>query len=1050
MQYGREKLLQKYFDEYSRLNKAQQEAVDKIEGPVMVIAGPGTGKTQILAARIGKILLETDVAPHNILCLTYTDAGTIAMRKRLLEFIGSDAYKVNIYTFHAFCNDVIQDNLSLFEKNAMDPISELDRIHLFKQLIDQFPKGHPLKRYRSDVYYEISNLQSLFSVMKREGWSPDYISTKIDEYLNDLPNRDGFTAKRATGIYKKGDLRQDKIDEEKERMGRLRAAVNEFENFQQLMREQALYDFDDMINWVIEKFQSYPNLLAEYQERYQYILVDEYQDTSGTQNRIVELLTSYWDEPNIFVVGDDDQSIYRFQGASVENMLGFAKLYERDLLKIVLTDNYRSTQPILDISKTLIDKNEERLVKQVAGLSKHLQAANEAVKALSRPPVIREYESQRHEMAGITLEIAQLVEQGIAPQEIAVIYRENKYGDELTRFFRLRGIPVFSRRSLNVLDIPFAANIIQVLRYIAMELEMPYSGDELLFEILHYKFFGIKPIEIAKISVAVDQKRYNEKTSIRQYIQQLTEQASGQLFPTAVSEQMIKASNALENLIAEALGITLQQLFEQLTRETGVLGFIMQSPDKIWLLQVLTEFFDYIKEQTHRNPDLSLKEFVQNIDLMQSNELPISITQFSGSDKGVNLLTVHGSKGLEFKYVYMAGCNSVFWEKKRKPASGYKYPDTLFSTKPTGSDEEELRRLFYVAITRSATNLYICYPKYRNDGREMERSMFVEEIRQPHQLPVEHTLVSQAQLMEFEALQFADNKLPEIEKAEYDFIAGLLDKFVLSVTALNNYIACPLQFYYRSLVRVPTGRSENTEFGSAVHFALRRLFEKMGGDPNKTFPSAEDFVEDFKWYMQRHRESFSKESYARRMEYGEEILTNYYAHYHRHWNKITVVERSIKNVAINGVPIKGQLDKLEFDGNQVNVVDYKTGNPDNGLDKLKGPNDKKPEGGDYWRQAVFYKILVDNDNTKKWQVMSTEFDFIEPDKKKQYRKEKVSINAPDVTTVTQQIVNTWQKICNHDFYIGCGKEECYWCNFVKDNNLAVKLHEAVADEEEEG
>src|ERR1700712_141529 len=137
---------------YNDLNAEQKKAVDTIEGPVMVIAGPGTGKTQILGARIGKILLETDTQPENILCLTYTDAGAIAMRKRLSSFIGADAYKVHIYTFHAFCNDVIQENLSLFEKTALDAISELENIQLFKNLIDGFPKNHPLKRYRGDVY----------------------------------------------------------------------------------------------------------------------------------------------------------------------------------------------------------------------------------------------------------------------------------------------------------------------------------------------------------------------------------------------------------------------------------------------------------------------------------------------------------------------------------------------------------------------------------------------------------------------------------------------------------------------------------------------------------------------------------------------------------------------------------------------------------------------------------------------------------------------------------------------------------------------------------
>ena len=319
----KEKLQQQFNDIYAQLNPQQKIAVDSIEGPVMVIAGPGTGKTQILSARIGKILLETDAAPENILCLTYTDAGALAMRKRLQKMIGSDAYRVQIHTYHSFCNDVIQDNLSLFEKNNLDPISELERTQLFKKLIDAFPKNHPLKRYRGDVYFEINNLQKLFSNMKREGWAIDYLIKSIDNYINDLPNRDEYIAKKAVGAFKKGDVRTDKIIAEAEIMDKLKAAILEFENFQTLMKRANRYDFDDMINWVINAFEQNENLLRRYQEQYQYILVDEYQDTSGTQNKLVELLISFWDVPNVFVVGDDDQSIFRFQGANVENMEHF-------------------------------------------------------------------------------------------------------------------------------------------------------------------------------------------------------------------------------------------------------------------------------------------------------------------------------------------------------------------------------------------------------------------------------------------------------------------------------------------------------------------------------------------------------------------------------------------------------------------------------------------------------------------------------------------------------------------------------------------------------
>jgi DNA helicase-2/ATP-dependent DNA helicase PcrA len=359
-----------------------------------------------------------------------------------------------------------------------------------------------------------------------------------------------------------------------------------------------------------------------------------------------------------------------------------------------------------------------------------------------------------------------------------------------------------------------------------------------------------------------------------------------------------------------------------------------------------------------------------------------------------------------------------------------------------------LRRLFYVALTRAEKYLYISYAKFKNDGKELEPSMFIAEILEQHLLPIEKISLSDEQMLEFSLLNFVQ-LAPEIEKAEEDFISHLLDKFVMNVTALNNYLKCPLEFYYKNLIRIPTGKSEATEFGSAVHYALEKLFRKMQDGKKETFPPKEEMIADFQWYMHRHRENFTKEAFDRRMEYGDEVLANYYDKYINTWNKVVAVERNIKNVTVSSVPLKGKLDKLEFDGKQVNVVDYKTGDIEKARAKLLSPNDKEPNGGDYWRQAVFYKILVDNYQQKDWKVVSTEFDFVEPDKKKEYRKEKIVINPQDIETVTQQVVETWKKIQSRDFYTGCGKEDCHWCNFVKDNKLAVELHEVSEPEAEE-
>lgn len=1058
MYHFKEKLQAQFQKIYDELNEEQRIAVDTIDGPVMVIAGPGTGKTQILAARIGKILLETDELPENILCLTYTDAGAVAMRNRLQKFIGADAYKVNIHTFHSFCNTIIQDNLYLFEKNSLDPISDLETIQLLKELIDSFPQGHPLKRNRGDVYYEINNLKSLFSAMKKEGWTPELILQKTAEYLEKIKTDDSYIYQTSRkGKFEKGDLKPGYFDEV-ERMKKLDAAANEFHRYQQMMRKRNRYDFDDMINWIIDVFEKNDNVLLNYQEKYHYILVDEYQDTSNTQNRLVQLLMNFWDLPNIFVVGDDDQSIFRFQGANVDNMKGIARQFKESLKKIVLTKNYRSTQTLLNVSCSLIENNKERLVndEEMGKLVKKLKAGNKKFENIIEPlPEIIAYNSMFDEMVGITKKIEQLVSDGAAPASIAVLYAQNKYGEELSKFLRLKNLPVYSKRSINLFEDVFINKILHIMHYLNAEHDAPYGGDELLFEIMHFDFYEIPPIEIAKLTVEANNKKYDgEQTSLRKLLFDKSHAPAKDLFDNGLQQGLKNLSGILEKLIADVPNVTLQQLFSNIVNEAGVLPYIMDSPQKISLMQRLTALFDFIKAETSSNPQLQLNGLMGLLTLMKEENIPLSMVQLIGNSKGVNLLTLHGSKGLEFNHVFIAGTTADVWEKKNKRNSTYKLPDNLFSFVETPGNEEgnnkkeeELRRLFYVGLTRAEMHLYLSYPLFKNDGKDLEPSMFIAEILDIYpQIGTIKPVFSTEEIFEFQFLQLTE-ELPQIAPAEEDFIGPLLEKFSMNVTALNNFLKCPLQFYYQNLIRIPSGKNEATEFGSAVHYALEKLFRKMQDSGKEQFPPVNDLLADFSWYLKKHRENFTKEAFERRMEYGVEVLGNYYKKYVDSWAKVVAVERNIRGVVVNGIPLKGKLDKLEFNGNQVNVVDYKTGDVEKAKNKLKAPNEKDPNGGDYWRQAVFYKLLIDNYKIKDWKVISTEFDFIEPDKKKNYSRLKIVISPQDLETVTQQLTDAWQKIQNREFYTGCGKPECHWCNFVNDHKLVIPQNEPEEQEE---
>jgi DNA helicase-2/ATP-dependent DNA helicase PcrA len=1030
---------EKFQQALAQLNPEQLAAVNKMDGPVLVIAGPGTGKTQILAARIGKILTETDAAAHEILCLTYTDAGAVAMRKRLFEFIGPDAYRVNIYTFHAFCNEIIQENLDYFGKLNLEALSDLESAMLFRELVDDFPNDHLLKRFTGEIYFDAPRLKGLFSTMKSEGWDEAAIEKAVTEYLDDLPNREEFIYKKANaknGI-KAGDPKQKDIDKARDLMKKLMAAVGEYANFDKKMKERGRYDYDDMIIWVLKAFRENEELLRRYQERYQYILVDEFQDTSGSQNDLLKFMLNYWDTPNVFVVGDDDQSIFKFQGANMKNILDFANDYVNTLQTVVLKHNYRSNQHILDISKALINNNRERLTTQLA-LDKNLRAAHPRFDTLVIEPVINEYENPGQELVDVAVQIKKLLAKGTEPGEIAVIYRNHNQVEELVQYLDTQHIAVNTKRKIDIFTLPFGEKIINILRYLAMEMDSPYSGDELLFEIMHYDFFNIPPIEIAKASVAVAKENYatpakNEpKTSLRNHISQMRTPVQPGLFDQPANHGMKFLVSDIDYLLTFNASNTLQQLFQQVIAKMGILKYIMEQPDKGWYMQVLTNFFDFLKDESRKNPEIKLADFVATIKLMKENKIRLALNQVIFSENGINFLTAHGSKGLEFEHVFLIGCNKKIWDSKGRNY-GFSYPDTLTQAPDDEiAQREEARRLFYVAITRAKQCLSISYSNKDKNGKDQEASQFVGEILADTHLQLHQPQVSEDAMIEFLAIRFSETDKPKVELLDKNYVDLLLQNYTLSVTHLSNYLDCPLRFYFQCLIRVPSGKSPSATFGQAVHWALNKVFRKLKENGDE-FPLTDEFMKEFRWYMYRNRDSFTKEDFKLRLDYGEKILPAYYNQNITTWNKIAVTERSIKNVEVEGVPIKGNLDKVEFTGKQATVVDYKTGKLKYAKDKLLPPTTEQPNGGDYWRQAVFYKILIDNDHSIDWEVVSTIFEFVEPVSEGEYHKEKIVIMPDDTEEVIEQIKTVYQKIMAHDFNTGCGKKECDWCHFVKSN-----------------
>jgi len=1038
------------------LNPAQRAAVDTIEGPVMVIAGPGTGKTQLLAARIGNILRLTDTDPREILCLTYTEAGTVAMRKRLIEFLGPEGHRVPVHTFHGFCNLVIQENPAVFGGyRDLEPLTELDQRSLLKELVNGLEPEHPLRRLRGDYYYNVPRLAALFDLMKREGFTPVQVHEAIDRYLESLPLREGFYYKRKYKDFQPGDPRQAEIDKETTRMEETRVAAALLPRWQEALARAGRYDFSDMLRWVQEAFATEPDLLRVYQERFLYILVDEYQDTSGLQNSILYQLVDFWPEPNLFVVGDDDQAIYRFQGASMSNILEFRDRFRPTA--IMLTENYRSSQRILDAADALIGHNQERL-NAVLGLEKQLTARSSQVPQPGAAPRLLDFHSSTGEEAWIAGRIRELLDEGVAAGEIAVLYRNHRHADNLLRLCRQRGIPVSQQRREDILADPFIQGILEVLRYLEGEMRQPFSEEARLVRILHFRYFGLRPLELARLMRYMQSWYRSEETATRRpYWREVLGDAArlreaGLEDPRAV----IRVSEDLEYWLAHVPEWTIQTLFERILTRGGVLQAILQDPQKRRLLELVTTLFDHIKAESATDPTLRLGELLRRLDEMIEGNIALPYVYYIGMPEGVPFSTVHSAKGLEWNHVFMMACSAKNWSGGRN-SRDFKLPDTLLRSDAASEEQmvEEERRLFFVAMTRARKSLTISYARdqknanTRKTGSQDLAARFFNELQDSAGLAMETLEPEPAEREQvLEALLHPLDENPSL--LEEAWLREQVERLSLSVTALNKYLVCPRAFYYENILRVPAARNRFMGYGSAVHAALEGLFRR---NPGLEGDVAAQTLDLFSAALQRYRSHFTDQEYENTLENGRRSLPEYVQEMLPRWRaaRKTDLEVAIREVEWEGYPINGKLDKIEHYPEGIMVVDYKTGKPDNGRKKLKGPDRddwRQDPGGDYWRQMVFYDLLIRADRRQEAPMLAGVMEFVEPDAKGQFVREELVVSEEDRAIVTEQIAYAMEGIRALRFQEGCHQSDCTWCQLLDHHILAESLSPGAGEEPE--
>jgi DNA helicase-2/ATP-dependent DNA helicase PcrA len=1043
----------KFNQEYQKLNLEQKIAVDTIEGPVMVIAGAGTGKTQTIALRIANILLNTQTPPSSILCLTFTETGTVAMRQRLIEIIGPAAYSVKINTFHAFCNEVIKTNPEyfIFAKN-IDSLEELEKIEIIQSLIERLPDNAVLKPWGDHTYYQreiIGNIQKL----KRENITPEKFLKLIDDQQKFLESTKDIYAslkslKSSKTLESELLIIADNLQKSSLRFASISALINfyrtlynsgyyvvgaaknpainyknalikffdnlskdipkqlEFQKiyseYQSELRKRGRYDFDDMIVFVLNQFKESPDLLANYQEQFHYILVDEYQDTNATQNEVIRLLGSYFESPNIFVVGDDDQSIYRFQGAAIENIFDFYKTYEREVKIIALKNNYRSHQLILDSSQSVISNNKNRITSYIKDLDKSLKS----VKTYDPDPInFFEANTCFEENYYVASKIKDLLQKGVSPGEIAILARTHKDISDLTETLDNMEVKYHLGYGDNVLEDIIIQQLIRLLNYINNP-----GDDQSLFHILSFGFLKINSFDLLKI-LRHSRKHHislSDLISSREKLESIDPGIRKKTITKLInfSLRTAKSRKWLANY-------NLDKFYNKFIRKFGFLQYILDQKD-IFIINHLNVFYSELKRLA-LTQNYSLEQFLKRVDLLVENRLALSAPELTSDlDGAVRIMTVHGAKGLEFEHVFLVKCANKNWGNNAR-TSTIRLPYGIIKTELSlfaNDDNEEERRLFYVALTRAKNQIYISYSRKNESDHEQNPSLFTAEI-DSNLVEIVHgdpEIQKQALLASVPLVQKSLITDRQLEKYLRHYLSH---DYVFNVSHLNSYLRCPLCFYYKTILRIPAVKDKYASLGTAVHDSLSYLFEQFKN--SKNLISEAEFLKIFNGYLLK--ENLSHLEFSETLNRGNEILSSYYQNYQDTFSCDCLTEFDFvhDHVHLGNIPVTGKIDKIEIlktsiNGSpDVNVVDFKTGNPDTKSKELK-------EDGEYFRQLVFYKLLADNDPCFKYHVVSGTIDFVQKSKSKDsFVKKEFTITDKHINDLKLLIEDVYEDILNLEF-----------------------------------
>ncbi len=1067
------------------LNKEQAAAVEYIEGPLLVLAGPGTGKTQLLSTKVAHILEVTDANPENILCLTFTESGASNMRERLGSIIGRAAANVNIYTYHAFGSNILdryKNYAEHFDRHLDSVIDNVTQYKFIQEIQKSLPVTDILKTANvNDLVETIGKAKSarlsapdLAKIAEQNLHDSAEISKKASEILQNLQPRMKFepallevyqpllellvsfsnaepivgkiehsaniyarelnelikaeTAKdkpRISGFSKWKDKRFERSADGNYRLKdhiankKLLSLAEIMQAYDDKLRQEGLFDFADMIEEAIRVLKEDRGFRLSLSEIFQYVLLDEFQDTNPSQFELIKLITDY-DRPSIMAVGDDDQAIFEFQGANASNLLDFQNHYNAKI--ITLKDNYRSTGEILAFSHRLAEQVNDSFAKH-HHIAKILRSM---LDLLGDQDDSNAAEIERHEFLTandeyywLAREISQLIEHGIRPDEIAIIAPKHKYIAPLLPYLKAhKNIDIAYEKKSNLLEDSQIYELVTIASFVS-DLAHERQPSHRLLEILSFPFLEISPLTALK---AVHNAREKRQSTL---------------------DYLLESDDAKLHNIAKWLA------------DLAMLSF--DSPLELWFDYLIgsvplprNDFRSpYLEYYSTRNSDIENFEFYENISVLKStaaahtkNPRPklddfirtiedyqdagaaiINTSPYQDSNHAVQIMSAHKSKGLEFEYVFLIAADELAWGKAKGNNNLFSLPANLTEIRHTGITDDEQLRLLFVAITRAKRHLIITNSVTDFSGKNVARLSFFDEQRdEKSERQISPLLPTSQNEIQLHYQDFdVDTRIQANRQgwtAAYQvftpdlktLLKSRLENYRLTATDLTSFIdiiyAGPESIYRNRVLRAPDEPLTPTlAYGNLIHSTFEQITSHGISDDE-----ALDFFREkcLEVPLGNHDITELQEKGA----YSLEIALKEFAPILRAPGSKAEVNFGPERLILDGVPLTGKIDHLAIDAQNktIEVYDFKTGNY----------HDSKwqshPTLYKYAMQLGFYKLLLNlSPNYRNYQITRGHILFVSPDVDGKVYDKIYEYNETDETELKQLIRAVYHQITTLEF-----------------------------------